>query len=100
MRRRRLARFFRFGFGSVIVWDIWHFFDGIAKLNFDWLQGYPLREWLPDSNFNLAPLTDLLCEDWVALLFRSQGLLIDLLAAAFPHLPNPVSFTLAAYLAL
>ena len=43
MRGRRLALFFRVGFGSVIVWDIWHFFDGIAKLNFDWLQGSPSR---------------------------------------------------------
>lgn len=54
---------------------------GIAKLNFDWLQGFPLHDWLPSSDFYLPPFSDLLYESWVALLFSYAGLLIDLLAA-------------------
>ena len=72
------------------AWSLWllraqvalvYFFGGVAKLNFDWLRGYPLREWLPGSDFYLPPLSDLLHEGWVALLFSYSGLLIDLLAA-------------------
>ena len=54
---------------------------GIAKLNFDWLQGFPLQSWLPSSDFYLPIFSDLLYEGWVALLFSYAGLLIDLLAA-------------------
>jgi len=72
------------------AWSLWllraqvalvYFFGGVAKLNFDWLRGYPLREWLPGSDFYVPPLSDLLHEGWVALLFSYSGLLIDLLAA-------------------
>ena len=58
-----------------------YFFGGVAKLNFDWLRGYPLREWLPGSDFYVPPLSDLLHEGWVALLFSYSGLLIDVRAA-------------------
>ena len=72
------------------AWPLWllraqiaivYFFGGVAKLNLDWLQGYPLRDWLPGSDFYLPLFSDLFYEGWVCLLFSYAGLLIDLLAA-------------------
>ncbi len=71
-------------------WTLWllraqvaivYFFAGIAKINTDWLRGFPLRDWLPGSDFYLPPFSYLLYQDWAALLFSYAGLAIDLLAA-------------------
>ena len=84
----------------MIVWDIWRFFDGIAKLNFDWLQGYPLREWLTGSNFNLPPLTGPALRGLGGLAVQFSGSPYRPSGRSLPTPANPMSFTLAAYLAL
>jgi len=53
----------------------------VAKLNADWLSGWPLRQWLPNTVY-LPPFTHLLDTMVAAYLFSYTGLLIDL--AAFP----------------
>lgn len=52
-----------------------YFFGGVAKLNADWLQGFPMRIWLLRSE-QMGPL---FTEMWGALLFSYGGLLFDLL---------------------
>jgi hypothetical protein len=56
-----------------------YFYGGIAKVNLDWLRGWPLRLWLPGS-LELPLVSPLLDQVWVALFFSYAGLLIDLLA--------------------
>ncbi len=56
-----------------------YLYAGIAKLNGDWLRGWPLRMWLverSDRHF----LGDLLATEGVALFFSYAALLLDLLA--------------------
>ena len=55
-----------------------YFYAGVAKINEDWLMGYPLRLWLPkrDDVPIIGPFFD---ELWVQLLFSYGGLLLDLL---------------------
>ena len=74
------------------AWCLWllriqiglvYFYGGVAKINWDWLNGWPLRIWLA-SRTDRALIGPLLDEVWVALLFSYSGLLIDLLA--FPLL--------------
>ena len=55
-----------------------YFFGGIAKLNADWLQGQPMRLWLPGS-IRLPGLEPLLAHPASALLISWGGLLLDLL---------------------
>lgn len=69
------------------AWSLWmlraqlgvvYFFGGVAKLNRDWLLGWPMRLWLPDG-FELPVLAQLAQQTWVALVFSYGGLLFDLL---------------------
>ena len=56
-----------------------YFFAGVAKINEDWLMGYPLRKWLSDRT-DVFPLVGGYFEElWVQLLFSYGGLLLDLL---------------------
>ncbi len=70
------------------AWSLWilraqmgfvYFFGGVAKINFDWLQGWPLRIWLP-RDLNLPVLAGLRDQLWLALFFSYSGLFLDLLA--------------------
>ncbi|MDV2479354.1 MAG: HTTM domain-containing protein [bacterium] len=55
-----------------------YFYGGLAKLNPDWLDGEPMRTWLPE--FVSTPLlSQFLREEWVAYLFSYGGLSFDLL---------------------
>jgi vitamin K-dependent gamma-carboxylase len=69
------------------AWTLWllrlqmgvvYFYAGVAKINWDWLQGWPLRIWLPrESSFPL--IGRFFVEEWCQLLFSYGGLLLDLL---------------------
>ena len=70
------------------AWSLWilraqmgfvYFYGGVAKLNFDWLQGWPLRIWMP-RELNLPVLWRFRDQVWLALAFSYSGLLLDLLA--------------------
>ena len=70
------------------AWSLWilraqmgfvYFFGGIAKLNLDWLQGWPLRLWLP-HDLTLPVVSAFRDQVWLALFFSYSGLLLDLLA--------------------
>ncbi len=54
-----------------------YFFGGIAKINPDWLQGYPLRIWLlSDTDFPI--IGPYFTEYWMILIMSYSGLLLDL----------------------
>jgi vitamin K-dependent gamma-carboxylase len=68
------------------AWSLWilraqmgfvYFFGGVAKINSDWLQGWPLRMWLP-QDLNLPVLSAFKDQVWLALFFSYSGLCIDL----------------------
>jgi vitamin K-dependent gamma-carboxylase len=70
------------------AWSLWilraqmgfvYFFGGVAKLNADWLQGWPLRLWLP-HDLTLPVLSAFRDQVWLAIFFSYSGLLLDLLA--------------------
>jgi vitamin K-dependent gamma-carboxylase len=70
------------------AWSLWilraqmgfvYFFGGIAKLNSDWLQAWPLRIWMP-RELNLPVLWRFRDQLWLAFAFSYSGLLLDLLA--------------------
>lgn len=65
-------------------WSLWlvrfivavpYFFGGIAKLNPDWLQGYPLAIWL---NPDFPLIGQYFDEQWMILLISYAGLALDL----------------------
>ena len=69
------------------VWVLWlvrfmiaipYFFGGIAKINFDWLQGQPLKIWMSNKK-NLPLIGDLLTYDITAYFLSYSGLFLDLL---------------------
>ena len=69
------------------AWCLWvlrlqmgcvYFFAGVAKLNADWLQGYPFGEWLQLAELP-AVLQSLLTPAWVGILASWAGMLFDLL---------------------
>ena len=71
------------------AWSLWilraqmgfvYFYGGIAKLNGDWLQGWPLRLWLPNDLRGLPVLEAFRNEVWLALFFSYSGLFLDLFA--------------------
>lgn len=67
-------------------WNLWlirftvgvpYFFGGVAKINPDWLRGYPLRNWLlGDQNFPV--IGKYFTEEWMVLIMSYSGLLLDL----------------------
>ena len=73
------------------AWNLWlirfiigipYFFGGIAKINPDWLQGYPLAIWLlEDTGFPI--IGQYFTAHWMILLMSYSGLLLDLLVVPF-----------------
>ena len=73
------------------AWTLWllraqigivYFYGGLAKLNWDWLRGEPMRMWLAKrSGYPL--LGQFFEEEWMVYLFSYGGLLIDLLVVPF-----------------
>jgi vitamin K-dependent gamma-carboxylase len=69
------------------AWNLWlirftigvpYFFGGIAKINADWLRGYPLHNWLlGDLDFPI--IGKYFTEDWMIMIMSYSGLLLDLL---------------------
>ena len=68
-------------------WGLWairaqfgitYFYGGIAKLNEDWLRGYPLSDWISDDSdmFLIGPYVH---ERWMGLSLSYAGLMLDLL---------------------
>jgi hypothetical protein len=78
---------------AVPAWTLWillaqlsivYFYAGVAKLNWDWLQGEPLGEWLSHRyRFRLIVqwINEPYGEQWLVYLFAYGGLLVDLLIA-------------------
>ncbi len=71
----------------VPAWTLWllrlqlaipYFYGGLAKLDSDWLQGYPLGMWL-QRRANLPWIGPYLAQDWAGIVFAYSGLLLDLL---------------------
>ena len=69
------------------AWTLWlmrlqigipYFYGGLAKFNEDWFRGWPLKTWLPPMN-HLPFIGPWLSEEWVAIFFSYNGLLLDLL---------------------
>ncbi|HZX13321.1 MAG TPA: HTTM domain-containing protein [Thermodesulfobacteriota bacterium] len=70
------------------AWALWilraqmgivYFYGGLAKLNFDWLHGEPMRIWL-GSRAYYPYVGWLFSQEWTAYFFSYGGLLFDLLA--------------------
>jgi hypothetical protein len=75
----------------VPVWSLWlirfqmgvcYFYAGVAKMNLDWLQGWPLRLWLPQER-DFPVIGGFFDELWLQLFFSWGGLLLDLLVPFF-----------------
>lgn len=89
-----------------------YFYGGIAKINWDWLNGYPLLLWLEQKR-NMWFIGDLLKQDWLAYFMSYGGLLLDLfivpfllfrktriwalLAALFFHIVNTIIFKIGIF---
>ncbi len=56
-----------------------YFFGGVAKLNSDWLQGEPMRTWLPMSAKETPLFSNVLEHSYSPWIFSYGGLLFDLL---------------------
>ncbi len=73
---------------STPTWALWvlraqmgivYFYGGLAKLNWDWLQGEPMRIWLAKRAY--YPYVGwLLSQEWAAYFFSYGGLLLEFLA--------------------
>jgi hypothetical protein len=55
-----------------------YFYGGLAKLNWDWLQGEPMRIWLASRAY-YPYVGGLFSQEWTAYFFSYGGLLLDLL---------------------
>ena len=71
------------------LWTLWlvrfiiavpYFFGGVAKLNPDWLQGYPLAIWL---NPDFPIIGQYFEEQWMVLFISYSGLMLDLFIVPF-----------------
>ena len=67
------------------AWTLWilraqmgivYFFGGIAKLNPDWLAGWPMRMWM--GQFNMPLLAHFRDQPWLAVFMSYSGLFLDL----------------------
>ena len=75
----------------VPAWSLWlmrfiiavpYFFGGVAKINHDWLRGYPLKNWLlGDLDFPI--IGSYFTEHWMIMLMSYSGLVLDLLVVPF-----------------
>ncbi len=68
-------------------WSLWlmrftiavpYFFGGIAKINPDWLRGYPLTNWLL-SDMDFPIIGQYFDQRWMILIMSYSGMLLDLL---------------------
>lgn len=59
-----------------------YFYGGIAKLNADWLNAIPLKQWLEQKS-NAPVIGPLLGQDWMAYFMAYGGLLLDLTVVFF-----------------
>jgi len=59
-----------------------YFFGGIAKINWDWLNGYPLLIWL-EYKKTMPLIGGLLEQDWLAYFMSYGGLILDLFVVPF-----------------
>ncbi len=59
-----------------------YFFGGIAKMNMDWIQGFPLKMWLYAKRdyFVIGPLLE---QEWFAMFMSWGGLFFDLFIVFF-----------------
>lgn len=51
-----------------------YFYGGLAKISWDWFQGYPMRIWLPMKPW----LPDVMKSKWVAIAMSWGGMIFDL----------------------
>jgi len=75
----------------VPAWSLWilrfqlgvvYFYGGLAKLNWDWLNGEPIRHWLADRT-DFPIIGTYFTEEWMVYLFSYGALLVDLLVVPF-----------------
>ena len=68
-------------------WGLWairaqfgitYFYGGLAKLNEDWLRGYPLSDWIADET-DVIFIGQWVAERWMGLFLSYAGLILDLL---------------------
>lgn len=76
---------------DVPYWSLWilrfqlgvaYFYGGIAKLNWDWLNGEPLRGWLAERTW-FPYIGPYFTEEWFVYMFTYSALFIDLLIVPF-----------------
>jgi hypothetical protein len=76
---------------TVPSWTLWilraqmgivYFYGGLAKINSDWLNGEPMREWLADRT-DFILIGRWFTEEFTVYLFSYGGLLLDLLIVPF-----------------
>ncbi len=69
------------------AWTVWilraqlgiaYFYGGVAKLNSDWLQGEPMRDWLAGTT-DFPLIGRFFTQEWAVYFFSYGGLLFDLL---------------------
>ena len=73
--------------------SIVYIYGGIAKLNYDWLGGQPMRLWLADR-LDFPVVGHLFTEEWVVYFFSYGGLLFDLCVVPLLLWPRtrPIAF--------
>lgn len=68
-------------------WSLWlvrftiavpYFFGGVAKINPDWLRGYPLANWLL-SDMDFPIIGQYFDQRWMVMIMSYSGMLLDLL---------------------
>lgn len=68
------------------AWSLWlvrfiigapYFFGGIAKINPDWLKGYPLKDWLL-SSIDFPVIGPYFTEHWMIMIMSYSGLILDI----------------------
>ncbi|QDT46941.1 Vitamin K-dependent gamma-carboxylase [Symmachiella dynata] len=72
---------------TIPAWTLWllriqlgivYFYGGLAKINVDWLHGWPMRIWLR-RHTDFPVLGDYVHQEWCVVFFTYGGLLFDLL---------------------
>jgi len=73
------------------AWSLWilrfqlsvvYFYGGLAKLNWDWLNGEPMRIWMSEKT-SFPLIGGFFTEEWMVFFFVYSALLLDLLAVPF-----------------
>lgn len=75
-----------------------YFFGGVAKLNFDWLHGEPLRMWLA-RRMDFPLIGQYFKEEWMVYFLSYSGLIFDLLIVPllFWRKSRTIAFVFAAF---